>query len=456
MDSEDQEQLGPNTEDEERGDTEPKSNEPQASSQPRGRQGKQGGGKIKKGAPKAKAAAKEGLKKGEKAAGKALQKGAEVAATAITSETGGWGGTAVKIVAYAAKLAKTLRKLEDVGKVIKEGVQGGGNIGKYAAYIGTFLGAFILFFLLILNTTEQGAQANPSDQASALQVIITNGPATAKNGDTLPYTISVSYPLAFNDITLSDQLPVGTQFLSATQKVTCDNGPCDSQSKIVSWSAKDNNLTTNPLNTSFVLTLKAVSVPDNSYLINVITSSLSAAAPGSNASCGQKSTPPAGGLSGYTCTTTNNVNWGTKPMPDNYYYATSFGCSTQFGPDPGDNCIPACNSSAIPECSASGKTGRACEETLKWFAADAGRFGCNTLLRVTNPLTGSAVIVRAIDQGPACSIENKGGRGVVDLSKDAANVLFGSPHAGVVDRKSIQVETVQEGTALGPVNSCAP
>jgi hypothetical protein len=154
------------------------------------------------------------------------------------------------------------------------------------------------------------------------------------------------------------------------------------------------------------------------------------------ATCGKKSTAPSGNAPGFSCT----GKWGTTPTSDGYYVPTYFGCSKGFPKDPGDNCIAACGS--IPECN--GVTGRACEEKLQWFAADAGRYGCNTKLKVTNPATGKAVIVRAIDQGPSCSVEK--GRGKMDISQAAYTEIGAS--------SMVQVEKVAESTPLGPIPEC--
>ncbi|MBU2632842.1 transglycosylase SLT domain-containing protein, partial [Patescibacteria group bacterium] len=152
--------------------------------------------------------------------------------------------------------------------------------------------------------------------------------------------------------------------------------------------------------------------------------------------CGNKSTPPTGTAPNFSCT----GKWGTTPVVDGYYIPTWFGCSTKYGKDPSDNCLPGCTS--IPECS--GISGPDCERNLKWFAADAGRYGCNSKLKVTNPQTGSAVVVKVIDYGPSCSVEK--GRGKMDVSRDAQEAIGNS--------SLVHVEKVSDATALGPIPAC--
>src|SRR5262249_47791879 len=73
--------------------------------------------------------------------------------------------------------------------------------------------------------------------------------------------------------------------------------------------------------------------------------------------------------------------WGTSQASDGKYYLTAFGCwvdaSGVAHGDAGDNCLPGCLSEAKAEgLCASGDTGKACEQRVTWYVADAGRFGC--------------------------------------------------------------------------------
>ena len=154
------------------------------------------------------------------------------------------------------------------------------------------------------------------------------------------------------------------------------------------------------------------------------------------AACGRVSTPP-GSSPGFSCTGLT----ATQPMSDGYYIPTNFGCNTGFPKDPSDNCIPAC--SGIPECNGI-PDGPACENAIQWYAANSDQYGCNSKLLVTNPTTGKAVVVRAVDRGPSCSVQ--GARGKFDLSQAAyANINAGS---------MVKIEKVAESVPLGPVGMC--
>jgi hypothetical protein len=134
----------------------------------------------------------------------------------------------------------------------------------------------------------------------------------------------------------------------------------------------------------------------------------------------------------------------TQPTSNGFYNVTNFGCNTGFPKDPSDNCIGACQDQGIPEC-AGGKTGAACEEAVQWFSANADQYGCNSKLKVTNPKTGKAVIVRVIDQGPGCSIQKS--TADFDMSQAAYKEING-------DDGVVQVEKVDSSTPLGPIPAC--
>jgi hypothetical protein len=151
--------------------------------------------------------------------------------------------------------------------------------------------------------------------------------------------------------------------------------------------------------------------------------------------CGKKTTPPAS-----TQTVSCSGLTATQPTSNGYYESTNFGCNIGFPKDPVDNCIPAC--SGTPECA--GLSGRQCEEKVIWYSANADQYGCNTKLKVTNPVNGKAVIVRALDRGPGCAIQRN--RSVFDISQAAYKEI------GV--QKFVHVEKVPESTPLGPIPVC--
>lgn len=145
----------------------------------------------------------------------------------------------------------------------------------------------------------------------------------------------------------------------------------------------------------------------------------------------------------------------TTTRPTNAVYATSwFGCYRNAAgtlvTDPNDNCEFACGSRGL--C-ASGLSGPECQAQLKWFAADADRFGCGTRIKVTNCLNSRAVVLAALDRGPNCrSVEQAYGAPVVDMSWPAMTYLFEGRTYGGSDKKRVVVEVVPATTALGPVN----
>lgn len=166
--------------------------------------------------------------------------------------------------------------------------------------------------------------------------------------------------------------------------------------------------------------------------------------------------PPADDVCmGTTTSWTCPGSYGTAKAQDGDYYLTGFGCwvdaNNGVHTDPGDNCIPACLSKARSSglCGAN-DTGPACEEKVDWFVADSGRFGCLARLRVENPQNQKKVIVAVLDAGPACSVESKVQKAVLDASGRVDDYLFGSQQ-GYSDKALVHVVEVDPSTPLGPV-----
>jgi hypothetical protein len=151
---------------------------------------------------------------------------------------------------------------------------------------------------------------------------------------------------------------------------------------------------------------------------------------------------------GWSCTGLTS----SKRPADSRYYITSFGCWTdENGKERGDgadNCHPSCEAEARNLCG-SGLSWDDCEREIRWYTADADRFGCGAKLKVKNPANGKTVIVAAIDRGPNCRIEKTVKHAVLDLSMEASIFLFGGQR-GVGDRAAVVVETVSASTPLGP------
>ncbi len=144
----------------------------------------------------------------------------------------------------------------------------------------------------------------------------------------------------------------------------------------------------------------------------------------------------------------------TTEIPSNNIYSTSwFGCYLKSDgtiyKDPYDNCEFACGNRGL--C-ASTLTGPECEAELKWFAADADRYGCGGRIRVTNCANGKQVVLTTLDRGPNCkSVEKTYGAPVLDMSHPAMTYLFDGKTYGGSDKKRVVVEKVAATTPLGPV-----
>ena len=161
---------------------------------------------------------------------------------------------------------------------------------------------------------------------------------------------------------------------------------------------------------------------------------------------------------------------GTTQPADGKYDLTAFGCwvdasGVKHG-DSGDNCIPGCLAKAKSAglCSTS-DAGKACEERVSWYVADAGRFGCLQRVKIVNPSNGRAVVAVALDYGPACWVEAKVHKAALDASGHIANrYLFGADqgvtdkanhrrHLGAVDDAARPVDTLTIAHST-PVTNC--
>jgi hypothetical protein len=144
----------------------------------------------------------------------------------------------------------------------------------------------------------------------------------------------------------------------------------------------------------------------------------------------------------------------TTEIPANGLYSTSwFGCYLEddgsIYQDPFDNCEFACGSQGLcPD----GQDGPTCEANLRWFAADADRYGCGGRIRVTNCENGNAVVLVTLDRGPNCNtVEMACDTPVLDMSHDAMDHLFDGSFYGGCEHETVVVEAVDPGTPLGPV-----
>ncbi len=135
-------------------------------------------------------------------------------------------------------------------------------------------------------------------------------------------------------------------------------------------------------------------------------------------------------------------NWpsiiGTTKSPNASYFPTWFGCS-YLGDDKNDNCKGACG------VNASG------ERNMRWFTADADRYGCGTKVKITNK-SGKSVIAQVVDKGPDCRVEeNQAHQRIMDLSRDTYCTLGFNNGAS-----NVTVTVVSSGSKLGPTDGYIP
>lgn len=157
---------------------------------------------------------------------------------------------------------------------------------------------------------------------------------------------------------------------------------------------------------------------------------------------------------GTTSTWSCSGSYGTAKAENGDYYTTAFGCwiddNGNHQSDSGDNCIPSCIEEANADGLCAGMSGKVCEETVKWYAADAARFGCLARLKLTNPKNNKSVVVVALDYGPSCTIEKTVSKHVMDLSNPTENYLFGGP-TSASEKALVHVVEVDASTPLGPI-----
>jgi len=94
-----------------------------------------------------------------------------------------------------------------------------------------------------------------------------------------------------------------------------------------------------------------------------------------------------------------------------------------------------------------------------YYATGAYTFGCHSKLKLE--ANGTCVVVEAVDNGPAASVETKaakkcGGTGyIIDASPLVSKALFGSTSAGWSDCFEIQVTPMPSTTPSGPISCSA-
>ncbi len=175
---------------------------------------------------------------------------------------------------------------------------------------------------------------------------------------------------------------------------------------------------------------------------------------------------PPGGFSSAEQSWSCSGTTGNHRAASGSYYVTTFGCYTDSNGnpqgDPGDNCIPWCKDGAASQGRKSaydalcaGLSGPDCERKVKWYSADADRFGCASRLLLKNQKTGKQVVIAVLDRGPACWVEDKVDHWVLDLSNPTTDYLFGGQQ-GATDKAEVLVTEVADSVALGPYSESSP
>jgi len=105
-------------------------------------------------------------------------------------------------------------------------------------------------------------------------------------------------------------------------------------------------------------------------------------------------------------------------------------------------------------CDSSVACGGSCGNCKGWYATSAMRFGCNKQLKCSKSGYDS-VTLKVIDSGPACWVEEKAGRSIIDASYSTCQHFAGSNSCGWSDRISITCAVVSakamvDDSMLGP------
>src|SRR5882724_1756782 len=214
-----------------------------------------------------KAAEEAGKQAGRAAAQAGAEVGAEAAAAGAAPETLGASLIAEKLTEEALKYANALRKdltnfnFQETSKLLRKRAKTQLKIIVLPVLAGILF--WLMFFLIIVWVfllVLKHKQDEATKAAGGL-TLTKNGPTFANKGDLLTYGINVSYNQAADDITVTDQIPAGTDYVTAGQIAHYDP-----TTKTVTWSTKENN-PSSPSTGIFTLILKATVA--NLYLANI-------------------------------------------------------------------------------------------------------------------------------------------------------------------------------------------
>lgn len=133
-------------------------------------------------------------------------------------------------------------------------------------------------------------------------------------------------------------------------------------------------------------------------------------------------------INGFSCPTSGEIAGRDIPS-DSTYFLTTFGGGADAQP-------VACG-------------GPAADGTW-YYCADSWRFGCGTLVLISNPATGAGCVAQVADVGPNVCVEQAAGRPVIDASPLVAQALFGTSSLGWSSRSLVLARVVDPSTPLGP------
>jgi hypothetical protein len=85
-----------------------------------------------------------------------------------------------------------------------------------------------------------------------------------------------------------------------------------------------------------------------------------------------------------------------------------------------------------------------------WYAADRQRFGCHSIIKITNPANGKCGYARTDDYGPGTCVEDAACMPIIDASPVVAQHLFGASSSGWSSKNLVIAELAPAGTPIGP------
>jgi uncharacterized repeat protein (TIGR01451 family) len=207
--------------------------------------------------------------------------------------------------------ARSLRTGQGAARAMGQAARAGAQAARQAAlaagraiifnpYVWIPLLILLLLIILYIIIFQTG---NEEKNQNVLQLAKT-GPDSAKNGDSLPYTITVTYPGTAQDIIITDHLPDGTKYIEAPE------GKYDATTNTVTWNlasiiGSSSATPINNVNKDLKLTLEATK--DNTVLANFASATLIGATTSSTSAATNNNT---------TAVNTNNCN--SNPLINNF------------------------------------------------------------------------------------------------------------------------------------------